>query len=118
MSRAGELKPIHASAIGKALLTTAPADERADLVKRVALPAVTGNTITGRDELLAEIAAAEARGWSQTRGENVADVMAIAVPFKVDGAAYAHAIAGPIGRMEPLAAIGRAACRERVCQYG
>src|SRR3546814_9587506 len=33
MSRAGELKPIHASAIGKALLTTAPADERADLVK-------------------------------------------------------------------------------------
>src|SRR3546814_16386334 len=76
MSRAGELKPIHASAIGKALLTTAPADERADLVKRVALPAVTGNTITGRDELLAEIAAAEARGWSQTRGENVADVLA------------------------------------------
>src|SRR3546814_1769741 len=35
MSRAGELKPNHASAIGKAFATTAPADERADPVTRV-----------------------------------------------------------------------------------
>src|SRR3546814_13092880 len=118
MSRAGELKPIHASAIGKALLTTAPADERADLVKRVALPAVTGNTITGRDELLAEIAAAEARGWSQTRGENVAAAMAMAVPFKVDGAASEISIAGPIARMEPLAAPPVAHGRARVGRVG
>src|SRR3546814_17563666 len=49
MSRAGELKPIHASEIGKALLTAAPADARAALDKSVALPAGTGNTITGQN---------------------------------------------------------------------
>ena len=99
MSRAGELKPIHASAIGKALLSTMSPDERAALIKRVAKPAITGNTITETSDLLDEITAAADRGWSQTKGENVADVMAVAVPFDVEGVAYAVAVAGPIGRM-------------------
>src|SRR3546814_13077547 len=47
MSRAGELTPIHASALGKSWLTPAPPDDRATLVKRRAHPPVTRNTRTG-----------------------------------------------------------------------
>lgn len=104
ISRAGELKPTHASAIGKALLMAMPAAQRAKLVRGLPLAGTTARTITTAEGLLDDVAAAEARGYAQTVGENVADVMAVAVPLRIDGGDYAVAIAGPIGRMEPVAA--------------
>lgn len=99
ISSAGELKPMHASAIGKALLTTMSPAEREQLIDRLAMPSITARTVTSRDGLLAEIAEAEARGWSRTSGENVDDVMAVALPLRLDGVTYAIAVAGPIARM-------------------
>lgn len=99
ISRVGELKPMHSSAIGKALLMAMPESERALLVKRIPKRAVTKKTITTEAELLRDIEKAETRGYSQTKGENVADVMAIAFPFSVDGGSYAVAIAGPMDRI-------------------
>ena len=104
ISRAGELKPMHASAIGKALLMQLPIAEREKLVARLPLKGVTDRTIVTAEALLADIAQAEERGYTQTCGENVADVMAVAVPTRIDGVAYAVAVAGPIGRVEALAA--------------
>ena len=100
ISRAGELKPMHSSAIGKALLTMIPAAEREKLIKRLPKPSITEATITSNEALLSEIAKAEARGFAVTSGENVVDVMAIAVPFKFEGVPYAIAIAGPVGRFD------------------
>ena len=104
ISQAGALKPMHASAIGKALLMALPLPERTKLVRRLALAAATGRTITKPDALLADIAAADARGYAQTEGENVADVMAIACPVRLEGVGYAIAVAGPIGRVAIRAA--------------
>ena len=42
----GDSKPLHSSAIGKAMLGTLPAKELAALLKRLALPAITPNTVT------------------------------------------------------------------------
>ncbi len=104
MSQAGELKPIHASAIGKALLMAMPPAERDTLVRALPLADITDRTITGPDALLADIAEADARGHAETSGENVVDVMAVACPLRIDGMAYAIAVAGPIGRVAPPAA--------------
>ncbi|HSC96690.1 MAG TPA: IclR family transcriptional regulator [Burkholderiales bacterium] len=97
----GDLKPLYSSAAGKALLGALPAPEREALVARLRLARVTAATITQRAQLLREIDQGVKRGWFTTRGENVADVMALAAPVNVGGDTVAVALAGPIHRMEP-----------------
>ncbi len=113
ISRPGELKPLHASAIGKSLLMAMPEAERAALVQRLPLEARTARTLTTAAALLSDVAAAEGRGYARTEGENVADVMALACPVRLEAVVYAVAVAGPIGRLAPreaeLAAQVRAA---------
>lgn len=103
ISRAGELKPMHASGIGKALLMGMPESERVKLIGKLPLRGITERTITTSAGLAEEITQSQERGYAQTCGENVADVMAVAAPVPIDGALYAVAVAGPISRMEPLA---------------
>lgn len=99
-SRAGEFKPLHSSAIGKCLLgTLAPAELDSWLATHL-LPRVTETTLTDADSLRCDLTAARVRGCSVTRGENVADVMAIARPLQLGSLALAIAVAGPIHRME------------------
>lgn len=101
MSRAGELKPIYASAIGKALLLSMTKEERERLVKTLTLDRVTDATVTSAAALLDEIDVASERGYTQTVGENVADVAAVACPMRIDGVPYGIAIAGPSARIVP-----------------
>jgi len=103
ISRAGELKPLHASTIGKSLLMAMPADERAKLVRKLPLKEKTERTITNPETLLADLEAAHRRGYAMTKGEHVADVMAVGAPIQIDNMVYAVAIAGPMARMKPKA---------------
>ncbi len=114
ISQAGAQKPMHASAAGKALLMAMTVPDRTKLAHRLPLTAATDRTITAADALLADIAEAEARGYAQTKGENVADVMAVACPVRVEGVSYAIAVAGPIGRVAARAADYAAAIQEVV----
>jgi len=98
-SRAGELKPYHASAIGKALLGSMDKAERAKLTGKIAFDATTESTLTSRDLLLEDVEEGTRRGYYRTRGENVADVMAVACPIKVGSDYYAVALAGPLQRL-------------------
>lgn len=105
---------MHASAAGKALLMAMALPERTKLVRRLSLAAATDGTITSADALLADIATAEARGYAQTEGENVGDVMVIACPVQVEGVAYAVAVAGPTGRVAARAVDYAAAIRSLI----
>jgi len=96
----GDRKPLHSSAAGKALLGALPASERDALLAALKLPRVTPNTIVRRELLERDLAAGARRGWYMTRGENVADVHAIAAPARLDGELYAVVIAGPAHRFE------------------
>lgn len=96
----GDRKPLHSSAAGKALLAALAAPERAALLSKLRLARVTPSTLVRRELLEKDLAAGAQRGWQATRGENVADVHAIAVPLAIDGEPYALVLAGPAHRME------------------
>ena len=99
-ARAGDLKPLYSSAIGKALLADLAAGEADKVLKRLTLDRVTANTMTDLVGLKADLRATAQRGYSVSRGENVSDVMAIAKTIAVDGDTYAIGIAGPLERIQ------------------
>lgn len=99
-ARAGDSKPLHSSSIGKALLGRMEPGERLRLLEALPLPRITANTIVSREALLADLEAAGGRGVYVTRGENVADVMAMAITVELDAGLYGIAVAGPLQRME------------------
>jgi DNA-binding IclR family transcriptional regulator len=96
----GEIKPLHSSAIGKSILGSLRDGELQTLLKELPLPAITGATLADRHALLEDIARSRMRGYYVTRGENVADVWAVAASLVVDGETLAIAVAGPRHRME------------------
>jgi len=98
-ARAGDLKLLHSSSIGKAFLGALDPAELPELLKRLPLERVTAATITDRGKLLADIERGQKRGYFMTAGENVADVMAIAAAARLDADFYGIAIAGPMHRM-------------------
>jgi IclR family transcriptional regulator, acetate operon repressor len=98
-ARIGDFKPLHSSAIGKALLGALDEPERGAVLDRLDLAPVTAATITDRRTLEADLATGRGRGWYVTQGENVADVMALAAPVVLNEETFAVAVAGPMHRM-------------------
>ena len=96
----GDRKPLHSSSAGKAILGALPPAERATLLDTLKLARVTPNTIVRRELLEKDLEAGAKRGWYATRGENVADVHALAAPVRIEGELYAVVIAGPAHRIE------------------
>jgi IclR family acetate operon transcriptional repressor len=97
----GDTKPLHSASIGKALLGQCNEHEIREVLARNPLEAHTSTTITDVDRLVAELMHAAARGYFVTRGENVPEVMGIAVPLRVAGELFGLALGGPVMRMEP-----------------
>lgn len=96
----GELKPLHSSAIGKALLGGLKEAELRRLLAELPLPAITESTLVDKAALFEDIASSRRRGYYVTRGENVADVWAVAASLLINGETLAVAVAGPRHRME------------------
>jgi len=115
-ARAGAQKPLHSSAIGKVLLGALDAPALTAWLDAHELPAITAHTLTARDVLGTELARSQARGYYLTRGENVADVMAVAAPLALGQTLCGVAIAGPLPRMEAALAAHVAALRQAVAE--
>lgn len=99
-AQTGETFPLHSSAIGKAILSGLPAGELRELLAGLKLTRITPKTITRKAALLAELETSRRRGWFANEGENVEDVMAVAVPLTIQGDACAVSVAGPIARVK------------------
>lgn len=95
----GDFKPLHSSSAGKVLLSALKPDDRAKIVATLPLHAVTPATITDRAILLADLERSAKRGYAETKGENVADVWAIARSVQIEDNIYAIVVAGPTHRM-------------------
>jgi len=99
-ARPGDIKPLHSSAIGKAMLASLDEEALAKTLSSIVLERVTPVTLTDEATLQRDLTEGRRRGFFVTRGENVADVMGMAVPAAPVGQAVAVALAGPIERMD------------------
>ncbi len=99
-ARPGEFKPLHSSAIGKALLGSGKEPELRAALEGRQLNAATPNTLTDPEALTEDILESRRRGYFLTRGENVPDVWAVSAFLTVNTETLAVAIAGPRHRME------------------
>jgi len=96
---AGQFKPIHAAASGKALISVFSPEERRAFIARLTLDRRSPSTITDPDELERNITDGIARGYQISRGENAPDATSIAVPVRVAGDVVVLICAGLTGRM-------------------
>jgi IclR family acetate operon transcriptional repressor len=99
-AKPGDIKPMHSSAIGKALLGSLKEVELRSWVESHALEAVTASTMTDPELLARDILQSRRACYFQTHGENVGDVWAVATFLNVNRETLAVAVAGPRHRME------------------
>jgi DNA-binding IclR family transcriptional regulator len=95
----GDLKALYSSAIGKLTLGEMEEDVRRETIDRLTLTKVTDFTLVERDALWANLEEGRKAGLYVTRGESVAEVMAMAAPVRITGSVFGLALAGPIDRM-------------------
>ena len=98
----GSHHPLHATAIGKAILSTWSEEDVDEFVREQGLPAETPNTITDRETLVTELAGIRERGYSVNDAEHHQGVRAVATPIVPnEGTAVgAIAISGPSSRID------------------
>jgi DNA-binding IclR family transcriptional regulator len=79
-SAIGRRLPAHATALGKVLLAQR-GDATVDDLLSWPLLSLTPNTVTDREDLLAELASIRALGWAADRQENTVGISCFAVPL-------------------------------------
>ncbi len=99
-ARAGELRPLQANSIGKALFSVLDPAEQEKLLEQIAWQSLTPRTLSSGPALLADAAQARARGWASNVGESVPDLAAVAIPFETMSEWYGLSIVGPLPRMQ------------------
>lgn len=96
-----EVRSLHATSAGKAVLGSLPADKFDEYLKTAKLAPLTGRSIKTKGQLRADIEAGRRRGWFINRGESVEDATTLSCSFSWNGATYIVTIAGPATRVEP-----------------
>jgi len=99
-AKTGEIKPMHSSSTGKALLGSLKEAEMRQWISEHTLTEITPATIVDPESLLSDLLRGRQLGYFQTRGENVNDVWALATALRVNKEAFAVAVAGPKHRIE------------------
>lgn len=99
--RPGSRGAIHASGIGKALLSTFTDDEVKRVLHKTGLEAFTDKTLIEPDRLFAELEATRTRGWAIDDEERTPGMRCIAAPiYNEHGEAFAGlSISGPTVRV-------------------
>ncbi|WP_458209222.1 IclR family transcriptional regulator [Haladaptatus sp. NG-SE-30] len=72
---------LHSSATGKAILASLPEERVDEIVDRYGLARKTGNTITDRDELFAELERIRERGYAYNDEEEIEGLRAVGAPI-------------------------------------
>jgi len=106
-SKVGTRVPVHATAVGKALLAFLPEEEIARIIAR-GLPASAPNTIVDGKALQRELALVRARSYAEDDEESEVGLRSVAAPIRNDSGAViaAISIAGPVHRMTRKTLLG------------
>jgi IclR family transcriptional regulator, acetate operon repressor len=113
---AGELKPLHSTSSGKAILSCLSPAALDELLARLPFERRTDATLTSARELREQLEKGRDRGWWHSIGETVPELMAVSAPIRVGGEVYAVTTGGPTNRFKPhmtrhAAALVRACAR-------
>lgn len=95
----GDRVSIHSTAIGKALLGTIDAAERARLLRLNALRKLTEFTKIEASEIERDIDEGARRGWYQSKGEGIAEVWSLAIGGLIGGVPVGLSMVGPKERI-------------------
>jgi DNA-binding IclR family transcriptional regulator len=106
-SKVGTRVPVHATAVGKALLAFQPEEEIARIIAR-GLAASAPNTIVEGKALQRELALVRARSYAEDDEESEVGLRSVAAPIRNDSGAViaAISIAGPAHRMTKKTLLG------------
>lgn len=98
----GKRVPLHATAAGKAILADYPDEQVEVILDQRGLSAMTDQTITGRDELYAELEEIRDDSVAYNRQEYIEGLNAVGVPVanQDDEVLGALSISGPSGRLK------------------
>ena len=91
-NRIGVLEPVYCTAIGKAIASQLPADERARMIERFDLVRYTPRTIIDRERIASHLAEVAKNGFAVDDGEFNDLLACVAVPLKAPGASSALSI--------------------------
>lgn len=106
-SRLGRSSPAHSTSTGKALLAELSEEQLLRLYPSERLQTVTPNSLTSRDQLLAQLEKVRADGYAVNRQESEEGVASVAVPVHVSsGLRLAINAAAPVQRL-PAAKVKR-----------
>jgi DNA-binding IclR family transcriptional regulator len=81
-SRVGKRAPLHCTAVAKVLLAALPGAERRSVTATLDYPRLTVNTITGQEELLAELDRVAESGYALDRAEHEDFIHCVAAPIR------------------------------------
>lgn len=98
-TRPGERRPLHTSAVAKAILARLVPAEREAVLAAADYRRYTERTHVTRAALLEDVARVQAQGWAENAGESVADLTGLAVALERAGEWYALCLAGPTPRV-------------------
>ena len=94
----GDRVPIHASSAGRALLAQMPFDERDSLYRKMDFDRYSGTTPMSPEQVEADLAEAEARGYHQSNAEYTPDLAGVAMALPFTGRRLSIVIVGPVSR--------------------
>ena len=120
----GNRSPLHATALGKAMIAYWPEDQLHSLISQLRLTKLTEHTITDKGALLKELQKVRRRGYAIDDRENDAEGFCIAAPiFDVAGKpAAAISVSGPTDRVQEnrtdISGLLVSTCREISQRYG
>lgn len=101
VSKVGMRRPVHCTALGKAILAWQPGDVRDEILAAAKLEKLTPRSITRRADLMVELGRIHGRGYAVDNEEVVEGARCIAAPV-LDCAGYVAAgvsVSGPVIRM-------------------
>lgn len=97
---AGTLRPLHATATGKALIACMEPEDRQELLDRLTFTRFTPRTVIERPAFEAELQRMSERGWFSSERETLPDLASVSVPLQMGAESYAITISEPAYLME------------------
>ncbi len=112
------IQSLHATSVGKSLLSTIAFERWPDLLGAGPLKRFTPKTIVARARLRDDVAAGAARGWFVNDEESRPGVVTLTVPFLWNRGLHMVTVAGPADRMTPKLKAAAAAARSAATALG